>query len=345
MLYDFLNFFSASTPGKILNLARLRFSYFISVLLKIPVVAGYPSGISIEPTTKCNLACIECPSGQKALSRSEGNMEISLYKKIINELAPSLLYINLYFQGEPFLHPGIFEMITNAKEKRIYTIVSTNGHFLNARNSKKIVESKLDRLLVCVDGMTQDVYEKYRKKGNVRKVVAGIETLVKYKKLQKSVYPYIIIQSLITSHNQHQLHALKRFFKHLGADKVSFKTMQVSSLKKENTLIPTKGKFSRYRLSEDGNYIIKSRLPDKCWRIWSSAVITYNGIIIPCCFDKNATHVLGNAYKNSIKDIWKNAKYNEFRKSVLISRKKVGICCNCTEGLKRILYSHYIFFP
>jgi sulfatase maturation enzyme AslB (radical SAM superfamily) len=119
MLHDSLNFFSASTIGKILNLARLRCSYFISVLLKIPVVAGYPSGISIEPTTKCNLACIECPSGQKALSRSTGNMEISLYKKIINELASSLLYINLYFQGEPFLYPGIFEMITNAKEKKI----------------------------------------------------------------------------------------------------------------------------------------------------------------------------------------------------------------------------------
>jgi radical SAM protein with 4Fe4S-binding SPASM domain len=345
MLSDFLNFLSTATPGKIFNLARLRCSYFLSVLLKMPVVAGYPSGISIEPTTKCNLACIECPSGQKALSRSSGNMEISLYKKIINELAPSLIFINLYFQGEPFLHPGIFEMITAAKEKRIYTIISTNGHFLNPRNSKKIVESKLDRLLICLDGITQDVYEKYRKKGNVRKVIEGIENLVKYKKLQNSVYPHIIIQSLITRYNQYQLHELKKFFKNLGADHVSFKSMQISNLKKENTLIPTKGKFSRYRSTEDGNYIIKSRLPDRCWRIWSSAVITYNGMVIPCCFDKDASRVFGNAYKNSIKDIWKNGKYNEFRKSVLNSRKNVDICCNCTEGLKRILYSHNVFFP
>jgi radical SAM protein with 4Fe4S-binding SPASM domain len=345
MLYDFINFFSTSTPGKILNLLRLRCSYFISVLLKIPVVAGYPSGISVEPTTKCNLACIECPSGQKVLTRSTGNMELSLYKKIINELAPSLMYINLYFQGEPLLHPGIFEMIAEAKKKRIYTIISTNGHFLNARNSMKIIESKLDRLLVCVDGMTQDVYEKYRKKGNVKKVITGIETLVKCKKSQKSANPHIIIQSLVTRHNQRQLGEMKKFFKHLGANQVSFKSIQVTNPEKENTLIPTKGKYSRYRISDKGNYIIKNRLPDKCWRIWGSTVITYNGMVIPCCFDKDASHVFGNIYESSIKEIWKNGKYNEFRKNVLASRKNIGICCNCTEGLKRILYRHYIFFP
>lgn len=337
MFYDYLNLFSASSPGKIFNLIKLKCSYFISALIKKPLISGYPCSISIEPTTFCNLACSECPSGQKALTRAAGNMQMTLYKKITDELTPFLLYLNLYFQGEPFLHPDIFKMIAIAKEKKIYTNISTNGHFLNARNSKKIVESGLDRLIVCADGMTQEIYEIYRKNGNIEKIITGIKTLASHKKTLKSGKPHIIVQSLITRHNQYQLREIKKFYKHLGANQVLFKSIQINEFRNGNPLIPTISKYSRYKLSEDRNYIIKNRLANKCWRLWSSTVITQNGMVLPCCFDKDASYAFGNIYKNGLKDIWKNSKYNEFRKSILTSRKDIGICCNCTEGLSRII--------
>ena len=337
MFYDYLNLLLATSPGKIFNLIKLKLSYYISVLIKKPLVSGYPCSISIEPTTFCNLACPECPSGQKTLARSAGNMQITLYRKIIDELAPSLLYLNLYFQGEPFLHPEIFKMITIAKKNKIYTNVSTNGHFLNAQNSRKIVGSGLDRLIVCADGMTQDIYEIYRKKGNIRKIIAGIKTLSGYKKTLNSRKPLIIVQSLIIRHNQNQLNKMKKFFKSLGADYVSFKSIHINEFKYGNPLMPTITKYSRYKLSKNGTYTIKNMLMNKCWRMWSSAVITQDGKVIPCCFDKGASYVFGNIYKDSLKDIWGNSKYNKFRKTILTSRKNIGICCNCTEGLNQII--------
>jgi radical SAM protein with 4Fe4S-binding SPASM domain len=338
MLFDALKFLSILTLKKILNFIGLKFCYYISLVLKKPFFSGYPYSLSIEPTTNCNLSCPECTGGQNALTRSTGNIEPALYSKIINEASPYLLYLMLYFQGEPFLHPELFDMVALAKRNRIYTAVSTNGHFFNDDYSIKTIKSGLNRLIVCIDGITQSTYNVYRKGGNLKKVIDGLKKLISWKKKMKSKSPYIMVQSLVMRHNQHQLKEIKECFNQIGVDKVVFKSLLVTQYKKGNPLIPTTGRYSRYKLSNNGEYIIKNTLRNRCWRMWSSAVVTHDGMVVPCCFDKNAKYVFGNLSESGYKEILKNENYNKFRASILKSRKKIDICCNCTEGMSKVIF-------
>jgi radical SAM protein with 4Fe4S-binding SPASM domain len=68
--------------------------------------------------------------------------------------------------------------------------------------------------------------------------------------------------------------------------------------------------------------------------MWSSGVITWDGLVVPCCFDKDATHQMGNLAENSFHDVWKGPAYNGFRQAILKSRSEIDICKNCTEGTK-----------
>ena len=189
-LQDSLNFISKLTFKKVINAIKVYASFSFSNLLKKPIQWGIPFNISIEPTTECNLACPECPSGLKSFSRPTGKMDISLFNNFLNQSSNTLIYLYFYFQGEPYLHPKFLEMVKMAKEKNVYTVTSTNAHFLTERKAKETVESGLDRILVSVDGSTQEVYESYRKKGSLEKVKLGIKNLVKAKIELKSKTPF-----------------------------------------------------------------------------------------------------------------------------------------------------------
>jgi MoaA/NifB/PqqE/SkfB family radical SAM enzyme len=112
---------------KAINFLKVFISFNISKVLKKSIVWGLPYSVSIEPTTSCNLHCLECPSGQNQFTRKTGHITSELYKSIINELYPHLAYLILYFQGEPYLHPNFFDLVNYANKKNIYTASSTNG--------------------------------------------------------------------------------------------------------------------------------------------------------------------------------------------------------------------------
>ena len=105
------------TLDRIWNYIKIVLSYRISLFIGKPVVWGMPYSLTIEPTNYCNLCCPECPSGLRILQRDQGNIEISLAKKIIADLGNHLFHINFYFQGEPFLHPEINSLFAEAKKK------------------------------------------------------------------------------------------------------------------------------------------------------------------------------------------------------------------------------------
>jgi radical SAM protein with 4Fe4S-binding SPASM domain len=75
-------------------------------------------------------------------------------------------------------------------------------------------------------------------------------------------------------------------------------------------------------------------MPNYCWKMWHSQVITWNGIVVPCCFDKDAAHPMGNLNEQSLQEIWESKNYDEFRQELLKSRKNIDICSNCSEGIK-----------
>src|SRR3989337_293266 len=97
-LYDGINMASKLTWKRIYNAVSIYRSYHLSKTKKYPFINGLPISISIEPTTSCNLRCPECPSGLRSFTRPTGMLEETLFRKVIDQLAPSLSYLTFYFQ-------------------------------------------------------------------------------------------------------------------------------------------------------------------------------------------------------------------------------------------------------
>lgn len=261
-------------------------------------------------------------------------LEQALFEKTIDQVSAHAFYLTLYFQGEPYLHPQFLDLVKYASTRQMYVVTSTNAHYLTAENARKTVASGLDRLIISIDGTTQETYEQYRIGGQLSKVLEGTRNIVAAKRQLKSAKPYVVFQYLVVKPNEHQLADAEKLAKELGVDEIVFKTAQVYEHEKGSPLIPENQKYSRYKQNEDGTFSIKNKLLNQCWKMWQSCVMTWDGRIVPCCFDKDASHVLGNLQNQTFADIWYSDEYNQFRKSLLVSRSEIEICKNCTEGTK-----------
>ena len=331
---DTFNLLSKLSFRRLWNGIKVLSSFYISRLLNKPVQWGYPVAISFEPTTSCNLRCPECPSGLRSFTRNTGMLEKDFFRKIIDDIHMELLYLTFYFQGEPYLNKNFLDMVKYASGKNVYTATSTNAHYLTDEVAKRTVESGLDRLIISIDGTTQEVYSQYRVGGNLEKVIEGARNVVKWKKTLNSKTPFIFFQFLVVKPNEHQVEEIKKLAKEVGVEEVRFKTAQVYDYENDpNHLIPVTDKFSRYRKMDDGTYLAKNKLANRCWKLWHANVITFDGLVVPCCFDKDASHQLGNLQTETFKSVWNNSNYKQFRRELMKSRQNIDICSNCSEGV------------
>ena len=253
---------------------------------------------------------------------------------MLHQTSGSVFYINYYFQGEPFLHPQFLELIRQAKKHKIYTATSTNAHFIDQNKAEEIIDSGLDRLIISIDGLTQETYENYRVHGNLAKVIEATKLLIAAKKEKKSETPHLIFQFLAVKPNEHEIPAVFTLGNELGIDEVRIKTAQLYDYKNGNSLMPENEKYSRYVRTSDGTYKLKYKTGNHCWRMWSGSVLTWDGKVVPCCFDKDAQHVLGTIEQTPFTEIWNHKKYRGFRQAVLTGRNQIDICQNCSEGAK-----------
>ncbi len=331
---DLAHLLRALTLRRVINLLETEITWFAARYFRIIRFPSGPWAASFEPTTSCNLRCPECPSGLRAFKRPTGKADIEQFREWAKQLASTVAWLNLYFQGEPLLHHDLGKILQIARQLRFYTALSTNGHFLTEENCRTLIENKLSRLIISLDGLDQKSYEKYRRGGDLAMVLEGIERMVRIRKRMKAKYPYIVVQFLVFRSNEHQISELFAHPSLRGVDAVVLKSAQFYRLDEDQTLLPEKEKYSRYRIHKDGSYSVKSKLPNHCHRFWSSAVITWDGKVLPCCFDKDADHVLGNLQKQPFHEIWRSHKRQSFAKGLFTHRRDIDICGNCDQGLR-----------
>lgn len=332
--HDILRLARKLTIRRAWNYTKVLCSYYLTKWLGRPIQWGLPVTVSLEPTTACNLHCPECPSGLRSFTRETGNLKQDFFRKTIDELHRQLTFLIFYFQGEPYINPKFLDMVEHAHRRGIYTITSTNGHFLNDANARRTIESGLDRLIISMDGTTQDVYEQYRIGGKLENVLQGARNIVKWKRKLGARHPHVIFQFLVVRPNEHQIPEIYRLAKEIGVDEVKLKTAQVYDYQHGNPLIPTLDEYARYRQNPDGTWDVKHALDNHCWKLWHSCVITWDGLVVPCCFDKDATHRLGDLKNVPFREVWHNENYRNFRRAILRGRDQIDICTNCTEGCK-----------
>jgi radical SAM protein with 4Fe4S-binding SPASM domain len=330
----FLSFFRALSVYRIFNLLGLKLSFWRSRISGKATYTGKPYFISIEPTTSCNLQCPECPSGLRKFTRPTGLLKEETMHRILDDLGRSLMYVTFYFQGEPLLHKQFGKFISLLHQQKIVTGTSTNAHYLTKEKGKEIIQSGLDRLIVSLDGTDAETYRQYRKGGNFDQVTQNIRAFMELRKELKSHKPMVELQFIVFKHNEHQVKDIQALGKELGVDKVVLKTAQLYEFEEGNPLMPGLVKYSRYQQNAEGKYQIKGGLPNYCERSWNGSVITWDGQVVPCCFDKDADHRFGSLHHNSYDEIMRNPYYIAFRQQILDDRSQIEICKNCTEGLK-----------
>lgn len=311
---------------KIWNLCRLHKFYRKAKNGKLIGEVPPPSFASYEPTNICNLSCEMCPSGKGLLKRPRGTADMDLYRKFITENRETLIDIILHFQGEPLMYKQLGEMIAFARQNRIYTMFSTNGQLL-AQNIDIIRNARPDRIIVSLDGLSDETYTKYRVGGKVQNVLNGLEKL---SQLPANERPFIELQFLVFSHNEHEIPDLQKLKKKYHIDKITLKSAQIYE-NSQVDFLPENKNFSRYEVSESGSFRLKNGIKNQCKRLIFGTVVCFDGRVVPCCFDKDADHELGSIANQSLHEIRNSKKYIDFVNKVFSNRNEISICNNCTE--------------
>ena len=320
--------------SRIINQLGCWWSYALSVF-GIVRVKHLPTFVSIEPANYCQLRCPECPVGQGAHARHKAqNMSWATYERILSQVQTTAHTIQFYFQGEPLLNPLLPKMISRAREVGLFTLLSTNGQALNRQMAYELVSAGLNRIIVSIDGFSQESYATYRVGGSLHRALEGLQFL-KAAKEQCHSSICIELQVLRLRSNEHEWQWIARNYRSLGATRLVFKTAQLYDYQNGHPLMPSELRYSRYRKQADGTYYLyrswlrRHWLHTPCYRLWSGCVVTTTGEVLPCCYDKEGRYALGNLLEQSIASIWLGGKGDAFREQVLHHQKALSICQEC----------------
>ncbi len=326
-MLNILPYIKVLTPQRIWNYLRCEVSYVLS-RFGVYRFTHRPCFISIEPANFCQLRCPECPVGLRMYEKEKQTLDVALFAKLLRENARYMHTVIFYFQGEPLLNKELPTLIRMAKAHNLYTYLSTNLQALTPEIARSLIASGIDRIVASIDGLSEESYQVYRQGGKLSKAQQGLRLLHEAKVAQHA-HTLIEWQCLHLRSNEHEWAEIRKQYKALGADLLTFKTAQFYDFKHGNPLMPTDERYSRYKKQKDGTYKLTRSPRTGCHRLWSGCVMDVNGNILPCCFDKASKYAFSNLHTQSFADIWYGKKAIQFRHAVIHKRAQIGICKNC----------------
>ena len=337
----------ALTRYRALNALRCYTSYALNRLgSALPFLHLTPSTlhhsplfVSVEPANMCQLKCPECPVGQgrnkRGKEKGERFMSHSVWQRVLSEVQETAHTIQFYFQGEPLLNKDLPQMIREAHDAGLYTIVSTNAQAMTAEMANALVQAGLDRIIISMDGLSDSSYKAYRVGGSLDKTKSALQYIREAMDAKRSRSlpfwvglgsPIIELQCLRLRTNEHEWAQFKREYRSLGADRLVFKTAQLSDYENGHPLMPSDPRYSRYIQGTDGKYH-RRRLRKGCFRVWSGCVITTDGTVLPCCYDKAQQHAYGNIMTTPLRELFTSPRAQAFRQDAF--HETPQICQEC----------------
>lgn len=291
----------------------------------------------VDTTNICQLKCPLCHTGLGTIHRDKGTMHFDTYTKTIDQIKDYCVWLSLYSWGEPFLNQRIHEFVAYAHKNQIATIMSTNlNKPLTPQMAEDIIKSGLDVMIVSLDGVTQEVYEKYRVSGHLDRVLDNVKLLVRKKKELGYSTPHIEWQFIVMRQNEHQIEEARQLATEMGVNSVIFKNVDfphgMDDRQVAKQWLPRD--HPEY-LREDPFYKPYQEDGRRCWRLWRSAVVNWDGGLAPCCYLTDKAEDFGEVTANSIKEIWNNESYTTARglfQDGFKPEKHVG-CTNCSVYL------------
>jgi len=230
-------------------------------------------------------------------------------------------------------------MIAHAKKYKVEVFVSTNLNILSAELAEGLVKSNLDKLLISMDGFSQETYGQYFRRGNLDRVLSNIEMLVEKRKGLNASRPELQIRFLVFSHNEHEISIAESVAKRLGVDRLELVPIRLDMgmeilerkedrVRKHQKWLPNDANLNRYQ-----NRATTIR-PATCSKPWRETTINWDGSVSPCCSVFAKVYDFGHALEGGFRKVWNSQKYLAARR--ILGRNGVldptHICAICKEN-------------
>lgn len=308
--------------------------HYFWIILKNKLL-GYPRLAIIETGTTCNLQCPTCPTPRSMLGRPSALMHVGDFKKIIDHLKDAVHVVLLYNTNEPLLHPHLSEMINYADSKKLYTMISTNATLLNRHKTDELLNSGLDEILLCLDGMSKAAYEPFRQGARFDLVLENIKYFCEEKQRRKLTKPFTELQFIITKLNQREIPLVEEFAQKNGIDRLRKKSLSIGQYAYAEPLrsqliekfLPNMSEVkNKYIVDQSGKVNHKHKL-DYCNAVDNQISVLVDGRLALCCYDIKGEYIMGDLMSFSFKDIWRN---NDTKQKIKIARKRgFPLCDKC----------------
>ena len=314
------------TIKKLWNTFVCFFSYFF----KLKLSGRTPILVSIDLWNECNENCVFCRSSKGEiynLNKSnndefkfipKGKLELQTFKNIVNEICDTSVMIIPYINGEPLMYKDIYSAINYANNKKLLTLIASNGILLNERNSEKLITSGLDFLKVHTSGFSNEIHSIQHRKGNAEKIYENLKRFTHLKKKLKSKV-ILMLDYILYNHNKHELQLAKNF---ADENEILFNIRPGNPFGMEGT---------------ENTQPAKDMKKQACDWPWKAVSINWDGSVIPCCeyvVWKGASPHKNYSEQNLLKT-WNGSSYIYFRKEHTNNgRVNLEVCKDCPrQGL------------
>jgi len=291
-----------------------------------------PNGsIAIEASSACNIRCLCCLVGNKAI---EGhNMSVEMFVKILDLLPPHIRLLSFSHRGDPTMNPDLPRMLNLAYRRGLRTDVYTNGLRLD-RHVSELVESGVSTIRIDLDGASEESYGRYRIGSDFEKVKANIEGLVDARSKSNGKFPKrIIIICVVSAFNEHEITEIQDMAKSLGVDELLFKTAIINYGTKFYNDVGAQSEMS------PANEAYRRGVRPKGFvcPFLRRGVILYNGDLLICTMDFEGAYVIGNILQEgSFSKVFHSKRARAIRREIV---KQAGsLCKSCAV----VAHNHYM---
>ncbi len=288
--------------------------------LRHTTVRSHPYLLIIDPCNYCNLRCPLCPTGFNDLGRVQAMLSFEHFRHYFDPMASYLFEVYLHNWGESLLNKEVYRMIEHAQRSNVGTNLSSNFVEVSSMDLDSILDSGLEYLVISLDGTTQEVYSKYRVRGNLEKVVTNLSELLRRRRARGLRYPVVEWQYIVMKHNEHQIPDAQRLAKQLGVDLLRFipvglpyESTNRKALAEEWFPLTVTG---RMETNHEEQQFGQAGKPGPCFYLYRSMVINPDGGVSPCCIvykQKRDFAALSPDQPFKVLDVWNNEMYRSAR--------------------------------
>ncbi len=281
-----------------------------------PDPGGWPMDLTIELTNRCDLGCIMCPRNWSG--RRVGDMDLALFRRIVDQAAGRVGIVDLCLAGESLLHPGIFEAIAYLRSKGIRSYLQTSGLHVDDERARLLVDSGLDFVSFSIDGFRPETYDEIRRGGDFARTVANLEAFLALRR-RTGRGPFTVVQMIVQRENAGEGRAFRERWQKSGVDAVRLKPLGVN----------------REHVRKIGDRVVtpaQTGEASPCIRTWRGLAVYWDGRVVPCCYDFDGCETVGDLNNDSLESVWRGEPMRALRERQAAGRyAEIPLCRDCNR--------------